>query len=102
LGILYTCALPAAGVDRKTIQQNADYANAWRLSQPGPFMYTGSILAGGIAAIIAGMVQELSARLFYNHASTHVDPPSMAIAICTLLVNLLMKPEFLNLAALFH
>ncbi len=66
------------------------------------FMHTGSILAGGIAAIIAGMVQELSARLFYNHASTHVDPPAMAIAICTLLVNLLMKPEFLNLAALFH
>jgi hypothetical protein len=57
------------------------------------FMHTGSILAGGIAAIIAGMVQELSARLFYNHASTHVDPPAMAIAICTLLVNLLMKPE---------
>lgn len=65
------------------------------------FMHTGSVLAGGIAAVIAGMVQELSARLFYNHASTHVDPPAVGIAICTLLVNLLMKPEFLNMAALF-
>lgn len=65
------------------------------------FMYTGSILAAGIAGVIAGIVQEVSARLFYNHGTTHIDPPSVAIAICTLLVNLLMKPEFLNMAALF-
>jgi peptidoglycan biosynthesis protein MviN/MurJ (putative lipid II flippase) len=65
------------------------------------FMYTGSILAAGIAGVIAGIVQEVSARLFYNHGTTHIDPPAVAIAICTLLVNLLMKPEFLNMAALF-
>lgn len=65
------------------------------------FMHTGSILVGGIAAVIAGMVQELSARLFYNHGTSHIDPPAVAIAICTLLINIIMKPEFLNLAALF-
>jgi hypothetical protein len=65
------------------------------------FMHTGSILLGGIAGVVAGIVQEGSARLFYNHGSSHIDPPAVGIAICTLLVNLLMKPEFLNLAALF-
>jgi hypothetical protein len=65
------------------------------------FMHTGSILLGGIVAVIAGMVQEASARLFYNHGSSHIDPPSVGIMICTLLINLAMKPEFLNLAALF-
>jgi hypothetical protein len=65
------------------------------------FMHTGSILLGGIVAVIAGMVQEASARLFYNHGSSHIDPPAVGIMICTLLINLAMKPEFLNLAALF-
>jgi hypothetical protein len=94
--VLFPLLVSTGTIQQMPIMQCMAIIAAWT------FMYTGSILAGGIAAIIAGMVQELSARLFYNHASTHVDPPSMAIAICTLLVNLLMKPEFLNLAALFH
>ncbi len=65
------------------------------------FMYTGSILAAAVAGMIAGIVQELSARVFYNHGSTHIDPPAVGIMICTFLMSFLMKPEFLNLAALF-
>ncbi len=66
------------------------------------FMYTGSILAAGIAGLIAGVVQEISARVIYNHGTAHIDPPATAIMICTFLVNIIMKPEFLNLAALFN
>lgn len=65
------------------------------------FMYTGSILVAAIVAVLAGMVQELCARVFYNHGSTHIDPPAVAIMICTFLINIIMKPEFLNVAALF-
>ncbi|WP_225073632.1 hypothetical protein [Desulfuromonas sp. CSMB_57] len=66
------------------------------------FLYTGSILAAGIAGIFAGIVQEYSARVFYNHGSSHIDPPALSIGICTFLVNIIMKPEFLNMAALFQ
>lgn len=65
------------------------------------FMHTGSILAAAIAGVIAGIVQEFCARVFYNHGSTHIDPPAVAIMICTFLINIIMKPEFLNVAALF-
>lgn len=65
------------------------------------FMYTGSILAAAIAGVVAGIVQELSARVFYNHGSTHIDPPAVSIMICTFLMSIIMKPEFLNVAALF-
>jgi hypothetical protein len=66
------------------------------------FMHTGSILAAGVAGVIAGWVQEMvGARMFYNHGSSHIDPPATAIMVCTWLVNIIMKPEFLNMASLF-
>lgn len=65
------------------------------------YMHTGSILVAAIAGVVAGIIQELSARAFYNHGSTHIDPPAVGILISTFLINIIMKPEFLNVAALF-
>ncbi len=65
------------------------------------YMHTGSILVAAIAGVVAGIIQELSARVFYNHGSTHIDPPAVGILISTFLINIIMKPEFLNVAALF-
>jgi len=65
------------------------------------FLLSGSVVVGVIAAVVAALVQELCARLFYNHASTHIDPPATAICFCTLAANLLFKPEFLGLAQYF-
>lgn len=62
------------------------------------FLMTGSVVAGVIAGVLAAIVQEFVARLFYNHGSTHIDPPATAILFCTLCINLLFKPEFMNLA----
>ncbi len=61
------------------------------------FLMTGSMVIGIIAGVLGAVLQEYCARLFYNHASTHMDPPATAICIGTLLINLLFKPEFLNL-----
>ena len=55
------------------------------------------MVVGLIAGVLGAMLQELCARLFYNHASTHMDPPATAICIGTLCLNLMFKPEFLNL-----
>lgn len=45
------------------------------------------------AAVAAGaggmLLQELAARLFWNHGSNHVDPPAAAIATGTFLLNVL-------------
>jgi hypothetical protein len=65
------------------------------------FLMTGSLVAGVVAGVLSAIVQEVMARLVYNHGSTHIDPPATAILFCTLCVNLLFKPEFLNLAYLF-
>ncbi|MDD2338009.1 MAG: hypothetical protein PHD01_15725 [Geobacteraceae bacterium] len=61
------------------------------------FLMTGSLVVGLIAGVLGAILQELCARLFYNHASTHMDPPATAICFGTLFINLLFKPEFLNL-----
>jgi hypothetical protein len=61
------------------------------------FLMTGSPVIGVIAGVLAAVLQEFCARLFYNHASTHIDPPATAICFGTLILNLLFKPEFLNL-----
>jgi len=65
------------------------------------FLMTGSVPVAVFAGVLAAIVQEFMARLFYNHGSTHIDPPATAILFCTLIVNLLFKPEFLNLAHFF-
>lgn len=65
-------------------------------------MYTGSIAVAAIAGILMWLLQELMARLFVNHASnSFCDPPASAIAFGTFFINILFKPEFLNLASLF-
>ncbi len=51
----------------------------------------GSIVAAGIAGILAGLLQEFMARLFWNHGSNHIDPPACAIAVGTFILNLVGK-----------
>jgi len=66
-------------------------------------MYTGSIVAAAVTGVLMWLLQELMARLFVNHASnSFCDPPASAIAFGTFFVNILLKPEFLNLSSLFH
>ena len=65
-------------------------------------MYTGSIVLAGIVGLLAAMLQELCARMFYNHGSNHLDPPAAAILFGTLILDLLFKPQFLNLSRYFR
>lgn len=60
------------------------------------FLYTGSLLAGAVCGILGALTQELGARLFYNHASDHLDPPAAGIAMGVFILNVLFKPEWLN------
>jgi hypothetical protein len=52
------------------------------------YMHFGSLLVAGIVGLTAGLLQELLARMFWNHGSTHIDPPAFGIAVGTLLLNL--------------
>ncbi|MDR3363164.1 MAG: hypothetical protein LBO64_10075 [Desulfovibrio sp.] len=45
------------------------------------YLNSGSLLVSIAAGIGAAFLQELMARLFYNHGSDHVDPPASAIAV---------------------
>lgn len=51
------------------------------------YLYFGSFVAAGVVAILATLLQELMARMFWNHGSTHVDPPACAIAVGTFILN---------------
>ena len=62
------------------------------------FLLSGSLALGIIVGIIAAYLTELAARMFWNHGSNHIDPPAVAIAFGTLILSLLLKPEFLNFA----
>ncbi|OBQ51721.1 hypothetical protein [Halodesulfovibrio spirochaetisodalis] len=42
-----------------------------------------------VAAVAGALLQELGARLFWNHGDTHVDPPAFGIAVGTCILNLL-------------
>jgi len=42
-----------------------------------------------IAAVAGALLQELGARLFWNHGDSHVDPPAFGIAVGTCILNLL-------------
>ena len=64
-------------------------------------LLTGSLVVGVIAGVLASLLQELVARMFYNHGTSHIDPPATAIAIGTLILNILFKPQFLNLMGYF-
>ena len=53
------------------------------------------LLAAGAFGGIAGLVSEVSQRVFYAHGGTHVDPPAVTIAVVMLAVGIL------NLLGLF-
>ncbi|WP_436910721.1 hypothetical protein [Halosimplex marinum] len=59
---------------------------ALALPAAGP---TVAVLAGGAFGALAGLVGELAQRVLYAHADTHLDPPSVAIVVTTLLVAVL-------------
>ncbi|AOY74635.1 hypothetical protein [Clostridium formicaceticum] len=65
------------------------------------YLYTDSIVMAGLAGILGAFLQELGARMFFNHGTTHIDPPAVGIAIGTFIINLLFKPQFLNLMTFF-
>jgi hypothetical protein len=49
-----------------------------------------SLLIAGIVGILAAFLQELMARLFWNHGSNHIDPPAAMAAVGTLVINLIL------------
>ena len=51
------------------------------------YLLFGSLLLAGVVGLLAGALQEIMARMFWNHGSNHVDPPACAIAIGTLMLN---------------
>jgi hypothetical protein len=50
---------------------------------------TAALLIGAAAGMVAAWFGEVTQRLFYAHADTHLDPPAFAIAIGTFLVAVL-------------
>ncbi|MEN6460308.1 MAG: hypothetical protein ABFC94_02915 [Syntrophomonas sp.] len=65
------------------------------------FLLSGSLALGIVVGVFAAFLEELAARMVWNHGSNHIDPPATAIAFGTLILSLLLKPEFLNLARFF-
>lgn len=55
------------------------------------FLLFNSLALAAIVGVLAGLLQELVARVMWNHGSTHIDPPAGAIAIGTLILNLMAK-----------
>jgi hypothetical protein len=51
------------------------------------YLHFGSIAIAGIVGILATLLQELMARMFWNHGSNHIDPPASAITIGTFILN---------------
>lgn len=53
------------------------------------YILFGSIAVAGIVGVLAALLQELMARMVWNHGSNHIDPPASAITIGTfVLVNI--------------
>lgn len=65
------------------------------------FLQTGSLIAAMVFGACAAVVEEVAARMFYNHGSNHLDPPAAGIALSTMLMNYLFKPEYMNLSQYF-
>ncbi|MDD2542711.1 MAG: hypothetical protein PHH28_16955 [Desulfuromonadaceae bacterium] len=65
------------------------------------FLFTGSLLVAAIAGVFAAFLQELCARMFYNHGNNHFDPPAVTVMFGSFILAMLFKPEFLNLASIF-
>jgi hypothetical protein len=62
-------------------------------------IYSGSLVAAAFCGVLGALTQELSARLFYNHASDHLDPPAAGIALGVFILNIVFKPGWLGAAA---
>jgi hypothetical protein len=45
-----------------------------------------ALVAGGVMGAVAGVLGEVSERVLYAHADTHLDPPAAAIVLSTLLI----------------
>ncbi len=71
-----------------TVQQ-VPVAHAMAIFGSLTALHTGSIVLAGIAGILGALIQELLARMFYNHGSTHIDPPAFAIFVGTMVLNLI-------------
>jgi len=52
------------------------------------FLTFDSIIAAGIVGVLAALLQEFMARLFWNHGGNHIDPPACAIAVGTFILGL--------------
>ncbi|MCM1566335.1 MAG: hypothetical protein NC238_10380 [Dehalobacter sp.] len=65
------------------------------------FLFTGSLVVAGIAGILSAFLQELSARMFYNHGNNHFDPPAVTVMFGSFILAIMFKPEFMNLGAFF-
>lgn len=48
-----------------------------------------SLTMGAVFGLIAAILAEISARIWYTEGDTHVDPPAFAIAAATLLLSLI-------------
>lgn len=51
------------------------------------YLSFGSIFVAGLVGVLATLLQELMARMFWNHGNTHIDPPAFAITIGTFILN---------------
>ncbi|NVN91977.1 MAG: hypothetical protein HXX11_15435 [Desulfuromonadales bacterium] len=52
------------------------------------FLLFGSLAAAAVVGVLAGLLQEMTARMMWNHGNSHIDPPAGAIAVGTLILNL--------------
>lgn len=59
----------------------------------------GLLVLGGFFGIIAALFGELTQRIFYAHADTHLDPPAFAIVISTFIIALLYWIEIFESSA---
>ena len=55
------------------------------------YLHFESIVIAGIVGVLAAFLQELMARMFWNHGSSHIDPPACTIASGTFILNIINK-----------
>lgn len=55
------------------------------------YLHFGNILLAGLVGIAAMFLQDYMARMFWNHGSNHCDPPALAIALGTFILNMIKQ-----------
>ncbi|BCS89839.1 hypothetical protein [Pseudodesulfovibrio sediminis] len=53
------------------------------------YLLFGSIALAAVVAVVATLLQDLMAKIFWSHGSNHIDPPACTIAFGTLVLNFL-------------